>query len=84
MVTSNRGEAPFTKLPGLLIVCVRVVPDDVQYVRDVMSYIEGELGYRVSYRYATGFSNGGFMSHRLACEVRMGDCFWTIYWPRNR
>jgi polyhydroxybutyrate depolymerase len=43
--------------------------DDVRFVREMLDRLETELcvdGKRV---YATGMSNGGFLSHRLACEL---------------
>lgn len=59
---------------GFLILCfcvglVCAVPDDIQFVRDALADIDRNQNYSVSVRYATGFSNGGFMAHRLACEV---------------
>jgi polyhydroxybutyrate depolymerase len=45
------------------------LPDDVGFVRAVLAWMERE--HRVDRRrvYATGVSNGGFLSQRLACEM---------------
>lgn len=43
--------------------------DDVQFVRDMLSELENRLCIDTTRIYATGMSNGGFMSHRLACEL---------------
>ncbi|HEY0137231.1 MAG TPA: PHB depolymerase family esterase [Nannocystis sp.] len=50
--------------------------DDVGFVRKLVDALEQQLcidGKRV---YATGMSNGGFMSHRLACEA--SDVFAAV------
>lgn len=43
--------------------------DDVKFVRDLLDRIEDEYCIDPRRIYATGMSNGGFLSHRLACEV---------------
>ena len=49
--------------------------DDVGFARDLVAYVAGVLaadfGFAVdaSRVYATGMSNGGFMSHRVGCEM---------------
>ena len=43
--------------------------DDVQYTRVAISMIEAAVKVDPTRRYAMGWSNGGFMSERLACEV---------------
>lgn len=50
--------------------------DDVQFTRDLLARIES--GYCIEPRrvYATGFSNGGFLSHLLACEL--ADTFAAV------
>lgn len=49
--------------------CGNLPTDDVQFVRDMLDAIESEWCVAASRVYATGFSNGGFLSHRLACEM---------------
>lgn len=44
-------------------------PDDVAFVGAMIDWLEQELCIDPSRIYATGFSNGGFFSHRLACEL---------------
>ena len=43
--------------------------DDVAYVRAVLDDIIARDGIDTDRIYATGFSNGAMMSHRLACEM---------------
>jgi polyhydroxybutyrate depolymerase len=43
--------------------------DDVAFVRDLLDEIEARYCIDPKRVYATGMSNGGFLSHRLACEV---------------
>lgn len=43
--------------------------DDVQFVRDMLSELETRLCIDSTRVYATGMSNGGFLSHRLACDL---------------
>ncbi|MBT8495355.1 MAG: alpha/beta fold hydrolase [Deltaproteobacteria bacterium] len=43
--------------------------DDVQFVRDMLDDLSTRLCVDDSRIYATGMSNGGFLSHRLACEL---------------
>jgi poly(3-hydroxybutyrate) depolymerase len=52
--------------------------DDVQFARDIVSFLEQNETASVDYNhvFATGYSNGGFMSHRLACEA--SDLFTAI------
>jgi polyhydroxybutyrate depolymerase len=50
--------------------------DDVQFTKDLLALIQGEYCIDPSRIYATGFSNGGFMSHLLACE--MSDVFAAV------
>jgi polyhydroxybutyrate depolymerase len=50
--------------------------DDVQFTKDLLALIEGQYCIDPKRIYATGFSNGGFMSHRLACE--MADTFAAV------
>jgi polyhydroxybutyrate depolymerase len=50
--------------------------DDVQFTKDLLALIGSEYCIDPARVYATGFSNGGFMSHRLACE--MSDVFAAV------
>ena len=43
--------------------------DDVSYVTAVLLHAAAEFPIDASRIYATGFSNGGMMSHRLACAL---------------
>jgi polyhydroxybutyrate depolymerase len=43
--------------------------DDVQFFRDLLDYLERTYCIDPTRVYATGLSNGGGMSHRLACEL---------------
>jgi polyhydroxybutyrate depolymerase len=43
--------------------------DDVQFVRDMVAAISAEYCIDPARIYATGMSNGGFLSNRLACEA---------------
>lgn len=43
--------------------------DDVQFVRDMLTELENRLCVDATRIYATGMSNGGFLSHRLACDL---------------
>lgn len=43
---------------------------DVEFARQVISSLAAEGCVDTQRVYATGFSNGGFLSHRLACEAR--------------
>jgi polyhydroxybutyrate depolymerase len=43
--------------------------DDVRLVNDLLDTVERELCVDAGRVYATGFSNGAFMSSRLACEM---------------
>lgn len=42
--------------------------DDVGFVDAMLAQLDGQLCLDHRRIYATGFSNGGFLSHRLACE----------------
>jgi polyhydroxybutyrate depolymerase len=43
--------------------------DDVAFVADLLDAMETELCVDTRRVFATGMSNGGFLSHRLACEL---------------
>lgn len=43
--------------------------DDVQYVRDLLDDLRGRVNVDATRVVVTGLSNGGAMSHRLACEL---------------
>jgi polyhydroxybutyrate depolymerase len=44
-------------------------PDDVAFVRAVLDWAEATFCLDKNRLFATGFSNGGMMSYRLACEL---------------
>lgn len=50
--------------------------DDVRFVRDLVSELESELCIDRSRVYATGMSNGGMFSYRLACDA--ADLFAAV------
>lgn len=50
--------------------------DDVGFTRQVVTDIQGKLNIDTGKIFATGMSNGGMMSHRLACE--MADVFAAV------
>jgi polyhydroxybutyrate depolymerase len=59
--------------------CTELQPpnvDDVQFTKDLLALIESEYCIDPGRVFATGFSNGGFMSHELACD--MADTFAAI------
>ena len=43
--------------------------DDVRFISELIDKLRGEFPIDVNRIYATGISNGGFMSDRLACEL---------------
>jgi polyhydroxybutyrate depolymerase len=50
--------------------------DDVGFVRSIVAHLTGKMNIARDKIYATGMSNGGMMSERLACE--MPDVFRAI------
>ncbi len=50
--------------------------DDVQFTKDLLALLETEYCVDPKRVFATGFSNGGFMSHMLGCD--MADTFAAI------
>lgn len=42
---------------------------DVQFIRDLIDQLEADYCVDKKRIYASGFSNGGMLSHRLACEL---------------
>jgi polyhydroxybutyrate depolymerase len=50
--------------------------DDVGFVRAIHGELQKHLNIDAQRVYATGFSNGGFMTHRLGCEA--SDLFAAI------
>jgi polyhydroxybutyrate depolymerase len=50
--------------------------DDIVFVKDMLAKLEGSFCIDPKRVYATGFSNGGFFSHRLGCE--MADTFAAV------
>ena len=51
-------------------------PDDVGFIRDLVSLVQDRLNIDRTRIYATGYSNGGGMSFRLACEA--ADIFAAV------
>jgi len=43
--------------------------DDVGFIRELINKLESKLAIDTARIYATGISNGGMMSYRLACEL---------------
>ena len=50
--------------------------DDVQFARDLVAHLQTKYCIDPSRIYATGFSNGAMMSHRIGCEA--ADLFAAI------
>ncbi len=50
--------------------------DDVGFLREVVAELSNRLCVNPQRVYATGMSNGGYMSHRLACEAN--DVFAAV------
>ncbi len=50
--------------------------DDVSYIRDLLDDVESRVEVDPGRVFATGLSNGGAMSHRLACEA--ADIFAAV------
>jgi len=49
--------------------CPGVFSDDVTFTRAIVDWLNIQTCVDNNKIYATGFSNGGFMTHRLACEA---------------
>jgi polyhydroxybutyrate depolymerase len=43
--------------------------DDIQFVRDILDQASAQLCVDSKRVYATGMSNGGFLTHRIGCEL---------------
>jgi polyhydroxybutyrate depolymerase len=59
--------------------CTELQPpnvDDIQFTKDLLALLGSEYCLDPSRIYATGMSNGGFLSHRLGCA--MADTFAAI------
>lgn len=50
--------------------------DDIQFVKDILATASDKLCVDPARVYATGMSNGGFMSHRIGCEL--SDTFAAV------
>ena len=50
--------------------------DDLGFIESLFSYFEQNMNTDPLKRYLSGFSNGGFMCHKLACESSL--CFAAI------
>lgn len=49
--------------------CPGVFSDDVAFARAIVDWLKANTCVDQNKVYSTGFSNGGFMTHRLACEA---------------
>jgi polyhydroxybutyrate depolymerase len=49
--------------------CPGAAPDDLEFVRAVVAAVSSQANVDASRVYATGLSNGGAMSQRLACDA---------------
>lgn len=49
--------------------CPGANDNDVQFAKDIIAYLQSNMCLDSSRVYSTGFSNGGFMTNRLACEA---------------
>lgn len=49
--------------------CPGVSNDDVKFFKDMVEWLKGNVCVDVDNIFTAGFSNGGFMSNRLACEA---------------
>lgn len=49
--------------------CPGVRSDDTQFAKDIVQYLKDNTCVDPNYIFTTGFSNGGFMTNRLACET---------------
>jgi polyhydroxybutyrate depolymerase len=50
--------------------------DDIQFTKDLLANLESQYCIDPTHIFATGMSNGGFMAHRLGCQ--MADVFAAI------
>jgi len=49
--------------------CPGVSSNDVQFAKDIIAWLKANTCLDEAKLFSTGFSNGGFMSNRLACEL---------------
>jgi polyhydroxybutyrate depolymerase len=49
--------------------CAGNTQDDVGFARNIIAWLEENTCVDTAKVFSTGFSNGGFMTHRLACEA---------------
>lgn len=49
--------------------CPGATDNDVQLAKDIIAYLTTNMCLDATRVYTTGFSNGGFMTNRLACEA---------------
>lgn len=50
--------------------------DDIGFIEELAAYMQNNFNTDPSKQYLSGFSNGGFMSHKIACES--SQCFAAI------
>ena len=43
--------------------------DDVKFISELIDHLDNEYGVDLNRVYSCGFSNGGYMSYKLACEL---------------
>lgn len=63
------GDGPMGELDCVSGQACAAGVDDLAYVRDVLAEVARAIPVDEARIYATGISNGGGMSHRLACEL---------------
>jgi len=56
--------------------CAGNTANDVQFARDIVTWLKNNLCVDGTHIFSTGFSNGGFMTNRLGCEA--SDVFRCI------
>jgi polyhydroxybutyrate depolymerase len=72
---SYKWYAVFPKGTGLILsfngagCCVGNTQDDVGFARAIIAWLQANTCVDAGKVFSSGFSNGGFMTHRLACEA---------------
>lgn len=68
-VSGSRIDRQWSYIKGLDFFPVQPAIDDIAYLRDLIEDLSERVTLDRSRLYLTGFSNGGFMTWRLACEA---------------